>query len=241
MSAVSIEQSAAPDDNYIEKLSSIAPFEGLPVAVLSILCEHSERRSYSAGQTVFSLGQYDGGEFLVVLSGALRVSITDGSTGAMLIEDVREREIFGLEIAMAEPDPSSFQQIAVNAADDCEVVVMDAAEFRTLAGGRPSLMRNIAIYLAEQLADHRLRAGTTDAAPEQRVYAALLKCISRDPLDGRWRIEKMPKHRELADSAGVDEAAAAGAVATLIQEGIAQRDYPGLIVNDMSRLNQLAS
>jgi len=33
----------------------------------------------------------------------------------------------------------------------------------------------------------------------------------------------------------------ADAVANLIQEGIAQRDYPGMIINDMSRLNELAS
>ena len=182
MSAVSIEESVVSGDNYVETLSSIAPFQGLPEAVLSILCEHSERRTYSAGQTVFSLGQYDGGEFLVVLSGVLRVSVTDGSTGAMLIEDVRENEIFGLEIAISEADPSSFQQIAVNAAEDTDVVVMDAAEFRSLAGGRPSLMRNTAIYLAEQLSAFRLQAKTAEAAPEQRVYAALLKCISRDPV-----------------------------------------------------------
>ena len=69
----------------------------------------------------------------------------------------------------------------------------------------------------------------------------LLECVARDPLSGVWRIEKMPKHRELADRAGVDEASAAGAVASLIQEGVAQRDYPGLVINDMSRLNTLAS
>lgn len=240
MTAAPVETVSAADDGLVEMLVKIAPFQDLPEAVLSLLCEHSERRSYGAGQTVFSLGQYDGGEFLVVLAGAMRVSIADGETGAMLIENVRENGIFGLEIALAEPDPELFQQIAVTAENDCDLIVIDAAEFKTLAAGRPSLMRNIAIYLSELLVVQRFRAVTPQTAPEQRIYAALIECVSRDPLSGLWRIEKMPKHRELADRAGADETAAASAVAVLIQEGVAQRDYPGLIVNDMARLNQLA-
>jgi CRP-like cAMP-binding protein len=224
-----------------EILGKIPPFQDLPDAVLSLMCEHSERRSYSAGQTVFSLGQYDGGEFLVVLSGGLKVSVADGATGAMMIEQVPASGVFGLEIAMSEPDPEMFQQIAVTAEQDSELIVIDAAEFKSLAAGRPSLMRNIAVFLAEQLFAQRFRAISPQSAPERRIYSVLLECVARDAVTGNWRIGKMPKHRELADRAGVDEAAAAAAVAILIQEGVAQRDYPGLIVNDMARLNQLAS
>ncbi|WP_428407681.1 Crp/Fnr family transcriptional regulator [Hyphococcus sp.] len=234
-------QPAQTDGAQAQGLSKIAPFEDLPDAVLSLLSENSETKSYSAGQTVFSLGQYDGGEFLAVLSGALRISLTDGATGAMLIEEAPEGSVFGLEIAIADPDPSKFQQIAVTAEKDCKLAIIDAAEFKSLAAGRPSLMRNVAIYLAEQLVAQRFRAMCAHAAPEQRVYAVLLECVARDPISGVWRIEKMPKHRELADRAGVDETAAAGAVAALIQDGVAQREYPGLVINDMSRLNRLAS
>lgn len=240
MSAVPIE-SETMENREVQILGSIAPFAGLPGPVLSLLCEHSERRSYGAGQTVFSQGQYDGAEFLVVLDGALRVSITDADSGAMLIDEVGEGGIFGLEFAMAEPAAERFQPLGVTAATDCDLIVIDAAEFKSLAGGRPSLMRNVAIYLAEQLSGQRLNAETTHSAPAQRVYAALLNCIERDALTGQWKINRMPKHRELADRAGVDEAVAASAVATLIQDGVAQREYPGLIVNDMARLNQLAS
>ncbi|MFC2951704.1 Crp/Fnr family transcriptional regulator [Marinicaulis aureus] len=240
MTAVSI-QPAEIGPSQAQVLSRIAPFEDLPEAVLSLLSDQSETRDYSAGQTVFSLGQYDGAEFLVVLSGALRVSVTDGATGAMLIEEVSQGGIFGLEIAIADPDPSMFQQIAVTAEKDCKLALIDAAEFKSLAANRPSLMRNVAIHLASQLVAQRFRAMGAQAAPEQRVYAVLLECVERDAVSGAWKIDKMPKHRELADRAGVDEAAAAGAIAALIQEGVAQRNYPGLIVNDMSRLNQLAS
>ena len=243
--AVSDGQSETPakaaKDDHNGALSGIAPFQDLPDAVLSLLFEHSEQRQYSAGQTVFSLGQYDGGEFLVVLSGELRASIADGATGAMMIEQVPAKGVFGLEIAMSEPDPELFQQIAVTAEKDSDLIVIDAAEFKSIAAGRPSLMRNVAINMAQQLFAQRFRALTPQTAPERRVYAVLIECLARDAITGAWRIERMPKHRELADRAGVDEAAAAEAVAALIQEGVAQRDYPGLVVNDIARLNQLAS
>ena len=243
MNAVLVQPEESPEteESQVQILSKITPFEDLPDPVLSLLSVKSETRSYSAGETVFSLGQYDGGEFLAVLSGALKVSVMDGATGAMLIEETPEGGVFGLEIAIAEPDPSMYQQISVTAEKDCKLVMIDAAEFKTLAAARPSLMRNVAAYLANQLVAQRFRAMDAQAAPEQRVYAVLLECVARDPLSGAWRIERMPKHRELADRAGVEEADAAGAVAALIQKGVAQRSYPGLIVNDMSRLNQLAS
>ena len=239
MTAAQLETVSA-DDSIVEKLSDIAPFHDLPEAVVSLLREQGERRSYGAGQTVFSMGQYDGAEFLVVLSGALRVAVMDGGTGAMTIENVSETGIFGLEVALSDGGADMVQQVAVTADSDCELFVVDAAEFKSLAAARPSLMRNVAIYLAKTLAGIRLRAVESHSAPEQRIYAALLECIVRDGVSGLWRIEKMPKHRELADRAGAEEAEAAAAVAALIQEGVAQRDYPGLIINDMTRLNELA-
>ncbi len=240
MTAVSIKPVQTGDGQFA-MLGAISPFQDLPEAVLSRLCEHSERRCYGAGQTVFSLGQYDGGEFVVVLSGALRVSVTDGATGAMLIEAVPAHGVFGLETAVADADPALYAQIAVTAESDAELVAIDAASFKSLAAGRPSLMRNVATFLAQQLVSQRFRVMSPQIAPERRVYAILLECVTRDAVSGAWRIERMPKHRELADRAGVDEPSAADAIATLIQEGVAQRDYPGLVVKDMARLNQLAS
>lgn len=226
---------------HLETLAALAPFNDLPEAVISLLCESAVRRSYGAGQTVFSLGQYDGAEFLVVLSGALRVSVADGETGAMMIEDIREKEIFGLEIALCEAEQAIVSQIAVTAKEDCDLIAIDAAEFKSITASRPSLMRNVALYLASALTAQRYRAATPESAPERRVYAALLECVARDAVSGAWRIERMPKHRELADRAGVEEAVAASAIASLIQDSVAQRDYPGLVINDMTRLNQLAS
>lgn len=232
---------AAPINDFAEALSTMAPFQDLSAAVRDSLYENSDKREYSAGQTVFSLGQYDGGEFFVVLHGKLRVSLVEAETGAIMIEEYGRGDIFGLEVALTDDKADLCSQLAVTAEEDLVLIAIEAASFRTLAAGRPSLMRNIAAFFAQQLATQRFKTSAMQTAPEQRIFAALLELVERDPVNGKWRIQKMPKHRELADRADVDEALTAGAVATLIQDGVAERDYPGLIINDMNRLNALAS
>jgi hypothetical protein len=101
-------------------------------------------------------------------------------------------------------------------------------------------MRNVAHYLADALRAQRFKTTVPQPAPQQRIFAELLKFVARNGLSGEGRIERMPKHRELADAAGVEEAEAAGAVAALIQEGVARREYPGLVICDCDRLSKLA-
>lgn len=233
----------APDDpeDSVEKALQQAPlFQDLPPAVLKRLQESSERRHYGAGQTMFSLGQYDGAEFFVVIAGVLRLNIVHAGSGEIVIEDFEAHSIFGLEAALCEDSEDICRSLAVTAHHDLEVLALDMGAFRKLAAARPSLMRNIAGYLARETANLRYRTAPAKAAPEQRIFTALLDFVRQDPSSGDWRIERMPKHRELAEIAGVDEPSAAGAVASLIQDGVAQRDYPGLIINDIRRLSKLS-
>jgi len=239
MTAAPLE-TVADDSDLVENLSGISPFQDLPESILQLVADLCVRRSYDAGQTVFSLGQYDGADFLAVLSGAVRVSVTHSDSGAISIEDIGKGGVVGLEIALTGAEQPVFQNVAVTAEEDSTIVLIDAAAFKSLAAGRPSLMRNVALYLSHRLVAQRFQVQAPQTSPEQRVYDVLLQFVRQDAETGAWRIEKMPKHRELADRAGVDDAEAAEAVATLIQLGVAQRDYPGLLIKDIARLNQLA-
>lgn len=229
-----------PDETSAGALCAAPLFEGLPPAVVARLEENIERRHYSAGQTVFAMGQYDGEEFLVILSGVLQLNIMDPETGEMMIEDFGTDRVFGLEAAFCGDVEDACQRLAVTALEEADVLAIEMEPFRKLAGSRPSLMRNIAHCLARDATALRYNRSPVQTPPEQRIFAALIDYVSRSATTGDWRIEKMPKHRELAEKAGVDETEAAGAVAMLIQDGIAQRDYPALIINDIRRLNNLA-
>lgn len=230
----------APAQNLADLIGAAAPFAGLAPAILEAIADIAERRRYGAGQTVFALGQFDGEEFFLVVSGVIRVSVMDVATGSMVIEDTGAGGLFALDVAFAEPDAQTRDRLAVTAVEDLEIIAVDAGEFAAIAGQRPSLMRNLASFFAGELSRRRFRPAEIETPAERRILLALADHAARDPHGGGWRIARMPKHRELADQAGVEEAEAAGAVAALIQEGIARRDYPGLIIADIQRFNELA-
>ena len=231
---------ALPEDN-MTSLESLPLFRDLSDVIMNSIWDIAEKRSYSAGQTVYSLGQYDASEFFVVLSGVMKVSAIDVETGSILVEELKNGDVFGLELALSEWREDAFHQVSVTAEDEMEILSVDSEEFRLLVAQRPSLMRNIAMHFAADLVDRRFKNMSPDAAPEQKIFSVLLKFVERDSVSGQWRVPQMPKHRELAEEAGVDESVSAVAVANLIQEGVARRDYPGLVIEDMGRFNKLAS
>ncbi|MFZ5618417.1 MAG: Crp/Fnr family transcriptional regulator [Pseudomonadota bacterium] len=222
-----------------EAISSTQPFHDISGEAVAALAEAASVKSYAAGATVFAMGQYDGSEFLIVRSGRLKVSHADAKTGAMLFENVQAGEMFGLAIAAAGGDAARLAGVSLSAERDSEIVAVDAEVLRDLAGTRPSLARNLMLYFARQLSGEA-RPAAEESSPERRVYAALAAYVERDAVNADWRIPRMPKHRELADRADVEETHAASAVAKLIQSGVARRNYPGLIIDDIAQLNRLA-
>ncbi|GAB4517783.1 MAG: hypothetical protein Kow00133_02380 [Amphiplicatus sp.] len=223
-------------------LTEASPFADLPPAVIKAIAKISQARAYGAGEAVFSLGQYDGDEFFLVKSGRLKAASADSRSGALVIDELPAGAFFGLaETVGGEDAASGGRQLTLTAETDATVVAIDAAGFRAVVAQRPSLTRNLMLYFARRLAAATQAGPVHDSAPERRVFAALLEYVERDAVSGLWRIPRMPRHRELAEKAGADEAATAGAIAQLIQEGVARRDYPGLIIDDIAELNRLAS
>lgn len=226
--------------DHSEALAAAAPFADLPPVVLKSISEICERREYPAGEAIFSLGQYDGAEFYLLLDGRLKGSFVDPDSGEMHIDQVEKGGFFGLAGAIAVEDVSQTERMTLTAESDATVLAIDSEAFRGVVAQRPTLTRNLMHYFAGYLSKSGFQAPAQEASPERRVFAALLEHVERDPVNGDWRITKMPKHRELAEKSGADEAATAGAIAQLIQDGVARRDYPGLVIEDMAKLNQLA-
>ncbi len=221
-------------------IAAADPFHDLPDQVISALAEAASLRTYAAGETIFAMGQYDGTEFLIVRTGKIKTSYADPKTGAMLFEETPTGEILGLAIAATGGDASRAGGMSLTAERESEIVAVDAQAFREIVAQRPSLTRNLMLYFARRLSGET-NAGAEETSPERRVYAALAGYVERDAVNAEWRISRMPKHRELADRADVDEAEAANAVAKLIQSGVARRNYPGLVIDDIAQLNRLAS
>ncbi len=221
-----------------DTIAAAEPFCDLPDQVIAAIANAADVRSYAAGETIFAMGQYDGSEFMIVRAGKVRATYADADTGAMLFEEASAGEIFGLAIAVAGGDGVRAASMSLAADRETELLAVDAELFRELARERPSLTRNLMLHFARRLSGGS--AAAEETSPERRVYAALASYVERDTVSAEWKIVRMPKHRELAESADVDEADAASAVAKLIQSGVARRNYPGLIIDDLAQLNRLA-
>lgn len=226
-------------DPVIAALKSAAPFGELAPGVLEQLASACALRDYAAAETIYAAGQYDAADVLIVRSGRLRASQIEPSTGAMIVEEFAEGEIFGLAAAAADVDPARLSAMTLTAEIDSNVAVLESEALRAVLSQRPTLAKVLMTHFARALLGGS-KITNEESTPERRVYAALIKLVERDAVRAEWRIAKMPKHRELAELAGVDEATSASAIAKLIQSAAARRDYPGLVIDDMAALNRLA-
>lgn len=235
------ENSPANSNDALEVISSIAPFEDLPGAVLTAIVDISTLRAYAPGENIYTLGQYDGSELFIVGEGQMKAALADSESGAVMIDIIPKGSIFGLAASVAGSHGFNCEELSLNAETTTTIIAIDAQAFRTIVAQRPSLTRNLMNYFAHNIAGASFASTVQEVSPECRIYAALMDYVERDAINANWRIDKMPKHRELAEKTDTDEALVASAVAQLIQDDIARRDYPGLIISDMEKLNRLAS
>lgn len=220
-------------------LAAAPLFADLPEAIIDSVAEQSSIRRFGQGETVFSAGQFDGAEILYLASGKLKASRADPASGSMVVEAITPGSFFALALAVLAPDAVGLSEVSISADETADAVLIDAEALRGLVAQRPLLAR----CLLQHFARASIKTGAAAAdetAPDRRVFAAIAAMVRRDAVAAAWRIDKMPRHRDLADLANVAEADAANAVARLIVSGVARRDYPGLVIDDMAQLNRLA-
>lgn len=211
----------------------------LPEAIVEAVADLSSVRRFESGETVFTAGQFDGAEVLYLASGKMKASRADPAHGSMVVEAISPGSFFALALAVLPPEAVGLGDFSISAEETADAVLIDADALRALVAQRPLLARCLLQHFARASVGAGA-ASTAEAAPDRRVFAAIAAMVRRDAVEATWRIDKMPKHRDLADLANVAEADAASAVARLIVSGVARRDYPGLVIDDMPQLNRLA-
>ena len=181
----------------------------------------------SAGETSGALAE--AGLILFIESGALRVSTSTG--GKIAFQDYRTGGAAGL-IEAVSGAPS--EPRAVLALETASALALPAAPLlAAIASSAPA-----AFALAQRLAkDVNTREASDD--PLQRIFRDLLRAAH--PLgEVRWTVDPLPRHRDIAERAGVAEEAAASAIAHLVRLGVARRRYPALDIEDRDALKVLA-
>ncbi|MEM8986557.1 MAG: cyclic nucleotide-binding domain-containing protein [Pseudomonadota bacterium] len=216
-------------------------FTSLKDASLERIAQMCEWRSYAAGVPLFAAGQYDAREVFFILEGELVVYVPRGGHGEMQMTPYKKGATFGAPFALAENSDAA-GRITVTARSEAFVAMVHVDAFRSILTRHPSAAVALLDKFAEDLfIDGGLGDRGKALDPEARIYAELVGLAAPDvSAHGGWRIQEMPKHRQLADCAGVTENGAAAAVAKLIREGVARRDYPGLEILDYDKFRAFA-
>lgn len=181
----------------------------------------------SAGETSNALES--GGMVVFVETGKLRISSISGTR--IGFADIDDGGIYGLAEA-----------VSGAALPPCAVLALDQTKALAVPGDALSaaIRSNTAcaIAVAERFA-RALIANSAGTDPLQKIYRDILRA-ARPVGDARWTVDPLPRHKELAANAGVDESVAASAVAHLIRIGVARRRYPALDIEDREALRALA-
>lgn len=208
----------------IELLRACAPFALAGDPVLSRLADAAEWISLTAGEGL----EIDDGAVLAVADGRLRV-ITSGR-----FHDIDAGDVLFLDEAAAGRNVPAAAGTALSLA---LAALIPSSALLSEVDGVDGFGGQLARYFARRLT----AAGGAAASPSHKLYAQLVMLAQPNGGDGCWRIERMPRHRELAGEAGLSEEAAADAIAHLISTGVARRNYPGMDILKYDSLRRLAS
>lgn len=208
-------------------LAAIDIFAALPSRVIERLAAGATLLELSPGETSNVLER--GHAVLFVVSGRLRASAVSGSR--IGFADLEAGDTHGLVESVAE---MTAPPCALLAMDAVKAVVVPADS--VVAAVRTNV--TTAFAAAGRMARLLVARGAAND-PMQKVYRDILRA-ARPAGDSRWTIDPLPRHRDLAASAGVEESDAASAIAHLIRIGVARRRYPALDIEDREALRALA-
>lgn len=232
-----VEEAAAPALDIAAVIRACRAFRSITDEAASRLAAKASIRRYGDGETISAVGQRDDAEFLIVAEGAMTAAAVDCASGSMIVERYVAGDEHGLAVVLS--SVAGGANAVLTADGDTAIAAIDGHDLEALLKDDYRLARSLISYFAEKSIDAASRVMTPETSARQRIHDAILQYVQFE--DGAWRIRRMPRHREIAERAKVEETAAAAAVAALITSSVARREYPGLVISDIEELRRLAS
>ena len=228
-------------------LRDINIFSDLSPKELALLAAECVWQKFSRGDIIVSAGQGAGDrEVCFVVRGGVRLARPTSVDGRIAYSDIEAGGQFG-EMSFFGVEDSG---LTVIAREDCVLAVMPEDVFVEVLGREESVSRALLTQYARLL---RQRDAASVAASTsvpgttatQRIYGELLalgepRLLNAGAKPGLF-IARLPRHRELADRLSTTEEVVASAIADLIRLGIAEREYPGLLIIDEAAMRNLQS
>jgi CRP-like cAMP-binding protein len=146
-------------------------FGGLPAQDIDMLAGQARRASHRKGTVIFARGD-EGRSLMAIRSGTVRISTMTADGKEAVLNMLRAGQVFG-EIALLDGKPRTAD---ATAATDCELVVLDRAEFVPLLRANPDLaLRIIALLCARMRRTSEQIEDVMFLPLEARLAKALLR------------------------------------------------------------------
>ena len=232
-----------------QTLAGITILSALLPRELALLAAECEWRSVERGEILFNIdqgGDFDGVTFVV--AGSVRLARGIGAAGRIFYTDVNAGGQFGEMAAFGVAE----EGISAVAREDGMVATLSGKRFVELLSREESVSRALLCQYARLLRGQESAGSSSaldseaalDGTGAQRLYMELLALA--EPHAGKdggeiLLIARLPRHRVLADRISTTEEAVARAIAGLVRSGVAERDYPGLVIKDEAALRGLAA
>lgn len=227
-------------EKIVHSLKKMHYFSDLSESVLEELARAADRKIFAVGETIFTMNQYDAEELWCFVSGTAQLTNVAADSANLTVEELGAGNIVGLEFVLGGCEEQAYQ-IGLVTTSSTEIITVDSEAMRLVLQKRPRVARVLLTNFSRALLSQKTAGDAYEENPHQRIISALFDMVERDPVDARvWHIPAMPKHRALGELAGATEVEAAEAVARLISDGVARREYPGLVIVDYGKLHDLA-
>ncbi|NHK27969.1 Crp/Fnr family transcriptional regulator [Parvularcula flava] len=227
------------EDPLLLLIKQLPLFCHLPDSVLSALAAMSTEKVVAPGEMVFSAGQYESDDLICCISGRGQMTSGDGGDGSITRRLFAEGDVLGLEFVLAGL-PELGSSIGLQAETEMRLVLIDADSFREAISSSHQMAVVLLREMTRRVLGQSMGYATVEKGAVGRVAKVLFGLAERGEESGQWRINTMPRHRDLGVLASAGEKEAAEAVARLIGMHVLKRDYPGMMITDYPALMAIA-
>ena len=171
-------------------------------------------RTYPKDTILFVEGE-PGDELFIIQKGSVKISKI-ASNNEVLLAVLKAGDIFG-EMALLEGKPRAATAVAY---EDCEVMVINRANFEYMIKTQPQLIAKVTTLLADRIwLIYKQLANTVIADPVGRMYDSLLIQLEKNrvPLEGQRPYTFSFGQWELANMVGLPEREASPALGKLFE------------------------
>jgi CRP/FNR family cyclic AMP-dependent transcriptional regulator len=232
---------AGPDETALKEarglLGNCILFSGLSAEERAAIVARARIRSFSAGETIFTLGS-PGDQMMALLNGTIRISVPSADGKELFLTIIQPGEVFG-ELAVLDGKERSADAVAENA---CTLAMLSRQDILSFFERHPSAWPRLVEVLCQRL--RRTDQAFAEVALLQlpiRLAKAMLRLLDHQTDSVSAKKAKIRfSQRELANMVGGTRESVNRCLRNWQRRGIVQISEGSIIVTNQDALEDIA-